>query len=299
VSTVVRSMRSTLARVTFLLSATVLAAGCAAQPGSGSEAAGSTTPQASLPDDGGLVLQVEYVGGFMTPQANVGRLPLVSVYADGRVITEGPVAAIYPGPALPNLQVAHVEPEKVQELAQQALDAGVGRDDDYGMAGIADAPSTRFTVVTADGPEVSEVPALADGPLTSDAADGSGLTEEQIAGRARLQALLQDITAAGGAASEPYVPTTVVAVVGPDLAPGATPKDVATWPGPPLPGDQLSPWLELYCVAAEGEAADAVLEAAAKATGETVWKNPDGGRWSVTLRPLLPHETGCGDLPRI
>ena len=91
----------------------------------------------------------------------------------------------------------------------------------------------------------------------------------------------------------------VVGVVGPDLAPGATPKDVATWPGPPLPGDQLSTGLELYCVAAEGEAADAVLEAAAKATVETIWKNPDGGRWSVTLRPLLPHETGCGDLPRI
>jgi hypothetical protein len=89
-----------------------------------------------------------------------------------------------------------------------------------------------------------------------------------------------------------------VAVVGTDFAAGATSDDVATWPGPPLPGDELRTGLDLYCVAAEGEAADAVLDAAADATVETVWKNPDGGRWALTLRPLLPHETGCADLPQ-
>src|SRR5690349_15192915 len=57
----------------------------------------------------GLVLRVEYTGGFVSPSATAGRLPLISVYADGRVIAEGPVAAIYPGPALPNLQEQRIE----------------------------------------------------------------------------------------------------------------------------------------------------------------------------------------------
>ena len=46
------------------------------------------------------MLRVGYTGGFVSPPATAGRLPLISVYADGRVISEGPVAAIYPGPAL-------------------------------------------------------------------------------------------------------------------------------------------------------------------------------------------------------
>src|SRR3954464_7256511 len=52
----------------------------------------------------GLGRGVEYSGGCVSPSATAGMLPLISFYADGRVITEGPVIDIYPAPALPNLQ---------------------------------------------------------------------------------------------------------------------------------------------------------------------------------------------------
>jgi hypothetical protein len=289
-------MTSTLARATALLGAALLAAGCAGQAGSGT-AAPRTTPEATLPDDGGLVLQVAYTDGFVPPRLTYARLPLVSVYADGRVITEGPTTAIYPGPALPNLQVAEIEPAQVEELVQQALDAGVGQDVDYGTPPVADVPNTAFTVVTGQGTRTSEVYALQPG-LVPDGGEVPGLTEEQRAARAQLQELVDEVTALG-ADSRTYEPEAVAAVVGTDIPAGATPDDVATWPGPPLPGDELRTGLELYCVTARGEAADAVLQVAADATVETVWQNPDGGRWALTLRPLLPHESGCADLPPV
>ena len=69
-------------------------------------AAGPATPT-TVPAEpaaaDGLVLRVEYTGGFVSPSATVGRLPLVSVYADGRVISEGPQIDIFPGPALPGV----------------------------------------------------------------------------------------------------------------------------------------------------------------------------------------------------
>jgi hypothetical protein len=292
-------MRSTLARAGVLLGATLLTAGCAAQAGGGSAPSpSSSAPEvdAQLPDDGGLVLQVAYSGGFVPPQVTYTQLPLVSVYADGRVITEGPVIAIYPGPALPNLQVSTMPTERVEELVQQALDAGVGEQFDYGMPPVADVPNTRFTVVTADGTETTEVYALQRG-LFPEGEAVPGLTEDQTAARAELQGLVDELTGLGGESSQAYEPESIAAVASTNYPPGATPDDIATWPGPPLPGDELSTGSELYCVVARDEAVDAVLEAAADATAETVWQNPDGGRWALTLRPLLPHETGCADLP--
>jgi hypothetical protein len=77
-------------------------AGCAERDGTA--ASTSTTPTVVPAAAVGLVLRAEYTGGFISPSVLVGRLPIVSVYADGRVITEGPVEAIFPGPALPNVQ---------------------------------------------------------------------------------------------------------------------------------------------------------------------------------------------------
>jgi hypothetical protein len=290
-------MRSTLARAAVLLGAALLAAGCAAQAGSGASPSSSPAEgPAELPDDGGLVLQVAYTGGFVPPPVTVTQLPLVSVYADGRVITEGPVIAIHPGPALPNLQVATVPAERVEELVQQALDAGVGEEFDYGMPPVADVPNTRFTVVTAEGTETTEVYAL-QGGLFPEGEAVPGLSEDQVAARAELQTLVDELTGLSGEGSEAYEPESIAAVASTNFLPGATPDDVVTWPGPPLPGDELSTGLELYCVVARDEAVDAVLEVAADATAETVWQNPDGGRWALTLRPLLPHERSCADLP--
>jgi hypothetical protein len=289
-------MSSSVVRMTALIGAALVAAGCAAQAGGGSGAPASSSTAGGATDDG-LVLQVAYTGGFVTPETNLGRLPLVSVYADGRIITEGPVAAIYPGPALPNLQVAQVSRQRVEELVDHAFQAGIGQDNDYGTPSVADVPSTRFTIVTTEGTQTAEVYALAEGLFPE--GDTGGLTEEQVTARRPLLDLLDELTTAGGRASESYVPEAVAVLAGPWVATEdemPAPEPVA-WPGPPLPGEPVAEVLALTCVTADGEDATAVLEAAATANARTPWTTDDGSQWSLTLRPLLPHETSCADLP--
>jgi len=287
----------------------VALAGCAQRPvGAPPPTDAAPPPSAELPTDAGaLVLRVEHVGGFVTPETTVGRIPGYSLYADGRLITNGPVAAIYPGFALPNLQVQHLGEAQVQDLADRALAAGVDETTDLGSPSVADMPSTRFTLTTADGTYVREVNALAEYVGEGDASE-SGLTEEQRAGRARLRELMtalfdvgQQLTPEGDLPVEPYVAESVAAILRPwtapeeEIVPGMG-TDVVPWPGPALPGEQLGPLPDLTCVTASGDEAAAVLAAAGNATTLTAWDSPDGTRWSVAFRPLLPDESGCSDL---
>jgi hypothetical protein len=255
----------------------------------GQAATASVVPAAAE----GLVLRVEYVGGFVAPSALAGRLPLVSVYADGRVIAEGPVAAIYPGPALPNVQEQHIDQGAVQDLVDRALAAGVAETSDLGTPPVADAPSTRITVVTSSETYVREAEALFE-----TAPDGNGLTAGQQAARAELSDFLATLTdTSGGQDAEPYVPEAIAAVASPwsDPEDGLVQPEVP-WPGPELPGEPTGGPSDVTCVTASGDQARALLAAASPATAATPWVTADGGRWSVTFRPLLPDEAGCADL---
>ncbi|MGY1803474.1 hypothetical protein ACI78T_09340 [Blastococcus sp. SYSU D00922] len=264
--------------------------GCAERGAAGSPAPSSAPP--AVPADDGLVLRVEHTGGFVTPSTTLGRLPLVSVYADGRVVTEGPVPAIYPGPALPNVQVAELDAAGVQGLVEQAVAAGVTDDADLGTPPVADAPSTRFTLVTSEGVHEREVYALWETPP-----EGSGLTPEQEDARGRLSDLLSSLTDAGGADTSSYLPESVAAVVTPWVDPGdGLVQPELPWAGPALPGEPTSGPPDVSCVTATGADAQRLLEAAQGANAATPWTTGDGLRWSVTFRPLLPDETGCADL---
>jgi hypothetical protein len=264
-------------------------AGCAERGTTGGPSAAPASSEAAATE--GLVLRVEHTGGFVPPSLIAGRLPLVSVYADGRVITEGPVPAIYPGPALPNLQVADIDDAAVQELVDRALAAGVGGTSDLGMPPIADAPSTRFTLRTSEGTYEREVYALWETP------EGSGLTEEQEEARGRLTDLLSTLTDPDGADTSSYAPESVAAVVTPWIDPedGLAQPEVS-WPGPALPGEGIGGPPDVTCVTATGGEAQRLLDAARSGNAATPWVSADGTRWSVTFRPLLPDETGCADL---
>src|SRR4051794_23874998 len=165
--------------------------------------------------DSSLVLRVDYSGGFVTPQTLATRLPLISVYADGRVITTGPQVAIYPGPALPNLQERTIDAAAVQKLVQLALDKGVGTKTDLGEPSVSDMPSTRFTVVSDGTTHTTDAYAL-----VQDDAATAGLTGAQKSARADLLGLVDaltdlDGTLGRGAAGtdRAYVPDAVAATV--------------------------------------------------------------------------------------
>ncbi len=294
---------SRAAALGLLLLLPVVLAGCAAR-GSGGAAPDPAEPGLpGAPDE--LVLQVAYTGGFVTPEMLAGRLPLVSVYADGRVITEGPVIAIYPGPAWPNVQVQEIDRAAVHTLVEHARAAGVTGTEDLGTPPLADVPSTRFTLATATETTVREGYALTESAGMD--AGSSGLTEEQLAARAELVAFLDELTdlpgTLGADAVSPvaaFEPAAVAALVlpwadDPEAEPGLARADVP-WPGPELPGEPLGvPGLS--CVTATGEQARAVVTAARAADTLTPWVTGDGARWAVSFRPLLPHESGCADLP--
>jgi hypothetical protein len=283
----------------------LLVSACAQRAGGATGA--PTSPSADPPTrSDALVLRIQRIGGFLPVGMTEAALPVVSVYADGRVITEGPVAAIYPGPALPNVQVQRISTDGVRSLVDRALAAGVRETADLGRPGVADAATTRFTVVTASSTYVREVYALGEAGDTapSDPAVSPQLTPDQQAARAKLLDLtraLGDLDGTLGAgsvgASQPYQPRAVAAVVTPWYPRASDPPQAARpWPGPELPGAQLGGQAGLTCVSASGEAASGLLDAARQANGLTPWTSADGTPWSVAFRPLLPDESACADL---
>ncbi|MEV4770564.1 hypothetical protein [Micromonospora humida] len=265
----------------------LLTAACAGQDGVGvAPDAAPTSLPANVP-----VLRIDYTGGFVRPETNVTRLPAVSVYADGRVITQGPTVLSYPGPALPNIQVRTISAAEVAKLVEQARAAGVGSAVDVGTPKITDVATTRFTIRGPVGTEQLEVYALgeATGPE-------SGLTDAQQAAREKLRTFADKLTDPGNAATQPYQPTAIAAVAGPWVATPETAKQPRMeWPGPALPGASLGEGLDLGCVTVTGAAVQQLIATAGKANAATPWTS--GGKpWTVTLRPLLPDETDCASL---
>ncbi|WP_034594029.1 hypothetical protein [Hamadaea tsunoensis] len=266
----------------------LLAAGCA-------QATSSTPGDTPAPDLAAdqVAIRVAYTGGFVGPGVTLTRLPLLAIYGDGRVFNEGPVPAIYPGPALPNIQISQITPGDVAKLVDRAVAAGVGKKTDFGRPGIADATSTRFTVLTANGTQTTEVYALQE-------AQDNGLTADQRAAREKFKGLLADLTDLDATLGvhlqpKPYTADGVAAIGFEYNADGQLPQQKEmTWPGPALPGAVVGDG-PVRCVAVTGADAKAVLDAAAQANQMTPWES-GGKRWNVTFRPLLPGEEGCASL---
>jgi hypothetical protein len=242
----------------------------------------------------GLVLRVENTGGFVSPTATTSRLPLISVYADGRVLAEGPQIDIYPAPALPNLQEHRIDPGVVQGLVDRALSAGVADTSDLGSPPIADATSTRITLVTASHTYVREAYAL-----TETQGEDTGLTAAQRTARTKLSDLVDALTGptVDAGDSAPYAPAAVAVLATPWVDPqdGLTQPDMP-WPGPALPGVPMGGRPDLTCATAAGDQAQTLLAAGRSANAKTPWVTADGARWTVTFRPLLPDESSCADL---
>jgi hypothetical protein len=279
----------------------LLLLGACAQRATGGSPAGSAatgtgpgTPEstrARFPGANDLVLRTESYGGFVAPDMILGRFPQVSVYGDGRVITQGAVPSIYPGPALPNLQVTMITPEFIQSLVQQGLAAGVRNGSDLGQPGVADAPTTRVTVVTAGGKQVVTANALSEAP-----SNDRRLTTGQRDARAKIAAFVKKLGALAnrpGVHSTNYEPTAVVVYASPWAKPATGPVPPAqAWPGPALPGTDIDPATKAGCVAVTGAATPKVLTAAKGANALTPWTT-GYNKWRVVFRPLLPDENGC------
>ncbi|MGN9777167.1 hypothetical protein ACTMS0_15595 [Micromonospora sp. H33] len=280
-----------------ILSLLLLLSTACGQQGGVIGAGHSDPPVVSHPADA-LVFRLDQIGGFVTPSMVATRLPSISVYGDGRVIIQGPVTLVHPGPALPNLQVGTISAADIEDLIMSARAVGVGSTVDFGTPPVADASVTRLTVLGENGIDQLEVYALAEAAGTE-----SGLTAGQRAARGKLRGFVESLTNGSGplagvqgGGSQPYVPTAVAAVAEPWVAAGeAGEQPEMPWPGPELPGGDVGRGLGMGCVTVTGDAAQTLLTAGAQANSATPWTS-GGRRWTVTLRPLLPDETDCRDL---
>jgi hypothetical protein len=267
----------------------ILMAGCA-RPGEAGSAAEPVTESAPAADPTVLV-RVAQEGGFVPSSYRYGRLPDVTVYADGRVISNGPVPAIAPGPALPNLQIRKITAEQAAKWAADALAAGVKTGTDLGAPGVADIPDTVITATSGGKTETVRVTALHQAQPND-----PNLSATQQAARKKLAGFVDELntftTETGSPGPDAYVPASLAA-----LAQEYVPTDDGlkqepqAWPGPALPGAELTAGSGVHCVAVEGDAKDKLWEAAGKANMRTPWTS-GGTQWQVTFRPLLPDETG-------
>ena len=272
-----------VARVAPLV-AVVLLASCTARAGGTPQ--GTSGPAGREDDAGPPVIEVAYAELFTTRHITLaGLVPIVSVYADGRVITELPLTGGPPGPAMSELRVATVPVDRVEELVRQAVDAGVGRDVDPVPDRDPALPATRFIVRTDDGTGTTDVQDLAG--ATESPGD---LSAVQRAARAPFAELLASLTDAGDRGNEPYLPQAIAVEVTAAVTSDSPLSTTVDWPGPPLPtGDGAR------CVVVAGDDVEAVLEAAAGADSMTSWRDADGRTWTLLLQPLLPHQDGCED----
>lgn len=253
-----------------------------------------------------IAIRVDQLTGLQPADAT--RLPLLVVYGDGRVLTEKPPRG---RAALPTILQRRISTAAVRALVDRATQVRAGAPTDFGKPPAADATATRFTVTTSAGVRITEVAGLADDSI-------GGLTAAQRKARKAAQGLLAaltDLPATLGAdavgPAETYVPTGIAAVATPWNGYCASPppgvklphpcgdepagSKARPWPGPALPGKQISAGTPIPCVTVTGHAATALLTAARTAVPTTPWAS-GGSQWRASLRPLLPGESGCADL---
>ncbi|MGH8945381.1 MAG: hypothetical protein ACRDVL_04470 [Acidimicrobiia bacterium] len=255
-----------------IASALVLAA-CGAPSGRG------------LPEDPDEpVLQVRSEGGFVPVEWALGHGPTYTLLADGRLIYSGPIIMIFPGPLLPNYQVAQATDEQMRRVLTLVEEIGLpGIDfeiDDSAMNMVADASTEMVTYWDEAGEHTYGVYALG---LETD-----GGQSEVNAAVQELISVLGDMSAGTSLGSYEGERVRVVAGV---VDPGQETPDVRDWP---LGDTDFSEWQTLGnawgCKVYDPEILDRFVDA----TEQTVWTHPDEERpFKLLVRLLHPGEPDC------
>lgn len=243
------------------------------------------------PGDGGegLFVEVAHVGGFTVPLATERQVPAAVVMADGTVFAPGAITLQYPGPAVLPVMTGRIGEDDVRGLLRLAAGSGLLDGDvdlgDESLAAIADAPTTRVTIIVDGVEHVLEAYALG---LEGEPDPFVELTEEQRAAREALAELVGAVTTAASAAQEPWDPDRyqVVAADPALLGDGEPAPNELAWPAE-LPHPAAG-----ACVTVAGPQADALEALLGQATEITRWLVADQPL-ALAIRPLLPHEAAC------
>jgi hypothetical protein len=252
----------------------------------------TSSPAASA---AGLLLKVTSEGGFINPAATLAVLPTVAVYTDGRILTQGPVDAIYPGPLLTPVAVRDVGRSGAAAILAAVKQAGLDRPSSAGPGIPGDAGTDVFTAVV-DGTNTTS--RFAGAQPGRPAASGD---DERVAALALLDRLLDpsETWGAPAAADTVYVPVGYRIYVAPD-APQADPQasqSPVAWPlatplaefgTPSAPDRGITGLRQGVALGADATTLRPILERATALTAFT----SDGSSYTLYVRPLLPDEVG-------
>jgi hypothetical protein len=285
-------------RTVATIAVALIAAGCANATSAGSGGSGRSISYPTDPN--ALVLRIDTSGGFVAPSFVEGQIPGFSLFGDGRVIMTGAQIEIYPQPALPPVLVQTIDAAGIQRLLRAAIDAGLWQDASYtdlGSVGIADAPTTTFTLAANGAVHTVRVYALGEVP----SGPGSSMPKDEADARRALQTFsgkvadLQGFLPSGSVSSSQTFDAMAMRVfVSRYRAEQNLHQPAIVWPGSASLGSfgdagQLS---GTRCGTVSGKDLAALMPLARGANQLTPWTS-DGRRWALVLRPLLPDESGC------
>jgi hypothetical protein len=260
----------------------------------------STTaaPSASSAEPAALVLRVTTEGGFIGPAANLAALPQVSVLADGRILTPGPIDAIYPGPLVLPVLVRNVGPQGVAAIVAAIRAAGLDKAGAGGGRGIPGDTGTTVFLVNVDGAPVTNRLVLGGG--LPGRPGGAGSPDPGAAAASDLLSRLADPSETWGAASapqSPFVPVglRVYAAPGAPAGDGSITEPAVAWPlstpldqfGVPAVPDRGIAGLRQGAVL--GADAQALLPILNRANALTPFSS-GGHVFTLWVRVLLPDE---------
>jgi hypothetical protein len=272
-------------RLTLPLALSLIVAAC-------SGAAPSPTPSPTPPDPDRLLFRVVTAGGLMPAGGMLNDMPSLSLYADGRLISQGAQIAIFPGPALPAVQVQRVSPQGIGRIIAAAQAAGLaGPDRTLPDDHLADAPTTSFILdVDGNSRHVTDVVGLYESQDTSPQ-------------RQALRTFADQLTNVGewlGSDAEPEAKPYAwqelrlgVSATDPQQAGDPEFINFQDWPLEEPLATFGEPWgLGIRCGVVSGEDSAQVTAALASANQMTHWRS-GGKTFSLIVRPLLPDEKGC------
>lgn len=301
-------------------------AACGASGGGGSDAPSPSAPAAEEPpptdgggeseDDGQIdhpegseaILTITWAGGMLHESMTVTQVPPLVITGDGRVIMQGMQTLEFPGPALPALIERRLTEDGLQQVlrALEQTDLFTGDLELRGMSNmVADAPDTIFTVRAAGLESVVTVYAI--GMLLPDQEPPPGMGADELETYQVLSSLhdrLMTLDAwlpADAWATDTWVPYQPQAfrlyvrdVTGQPVEGGELPAQVREWPtddDPAAFGEEVASFGDgTRCGVVEGELGSTWLAELEEARQNTLWTDGGDRRYSIGVRPLLPHE---------
>lgn len=271
--------------------------------------------QIDHPQGSEAVLAITWAGGMLHESMTVTQVPPLVITGDGRVIMQGMQTLEFPGPALPALVERRLTEDGLQQVLRALEQTNLFNGDLElrGMMGmVADANDTIFTLRAADLESVVTVYAI--GMLFPDMEPPPGMSADEVEAYQVLSALherlmtLDTWLSADAWATDTWVPYQPEAfrlyvrdVTGQPVEGGEGPGQVREWPSDDDPatfGEEVASFGDgTRCGVVEGELGATWLAELNQAKQNTLWTDGGDRRYTIGVRPLLPHEEPvCPDL---